>query len=92
MAPAMDDMRLGDGVRLDGLLDNTLALKKAIENGYPLRILDGIAFAEPASVATDKGDAEFNQKLEEIVTEMKSDGTLKKLSLKWYDLDVTKSE
>jgi polar amino acid transport system substrate-binding protein len=86
---ALDDMRLGDGVRLDGVLGNRNGLQKAIENGYPLRVLDGVAFAEPLSLATDKGDPEFDRKLSELVEAMQADGTMKKFSMKWYSTDNT---
>ncbi len=92
IASALDDLRLGDGVRLDAVIDNRDALQKAVENGYPFRVLDGVAFAEPLAIATDKGDAEFNQKLSEIIQAMRSEGVLKKLSLKWYHTDNTKAE
>ena len=92
IAPALDDLRLGDGVRLDAIIDNRNAMLKAVENGYPFRVLDGVAFAEPLALATDKGDAEFNQKLDEIIQAMRSEGVMKNLSLKWYGVDNTKAE
>ncbi|MCF6248601.1 MAG: transporter substrate-binding domain-containing protein [Desulfobacula sp.] len=92
IAPALDDLRLGDGVRLDAIIDNRNAMIKAVENGYPFRVLDGVAFAEPLALATDKGDAEFNQKLDEIIQAMRSEGVMRNLSLKWYGVDNTKAE
>lgn len=89
IAPALDDLRLGDGVRLDGIIDNRSAMQKAVENGYPFRVLDGVAFAEPLALATDQGDVEFNQKLSKIVKAMRAEGVLKKLSLKWFGVDNT---
>lgn len=89
IAPALDDLRLGDGVRLDGVIDNRNALQKAVENGYPFRVLDGVAFAEPLALATDKGDVEFDQRLSEIVKSMRTEGVMEKLSLKWYGMDNT---
>ncbi len=50
------------------------------------------AFYEPLSVATDKGDDEFDAKIAEIVGEMHEDGTLKALSEKWYGVDLTTVE
>ena len=85
-------IRLGDGVRLDAIIDNRNAMLKAVENGYPFRVLDGVAFAEPLALATDKGDVEFNQKLDEIIQAMRSEGVMKNLSLKWYGVDNTKAE
>jgi len=48
-------------------------------------------FYEPLALAIDRGDKEFNDKLAEILAAMKSDGTLSKLSLKWYKIDYSSS-
>jgi len=86
---ALDDLRLGDGVRLDAILSTGQTLKQAIKKGYPIRIIDEFVFAEPLAVAIDKNDPEFNDRLAKIISSMKTDGTLKKLSLKWYGIDRT---
>ena len=49
------------------------------------------AFYEPLSVAVDKGDPEFAARLKRIVEAMHADGTLTKLSKKWYGADLTKA-
>ncbi len=85
----MDDLRLGDGVRIDGMVGSLPAILEGIKNNYPLRVLGDPVFYEPLSLAIDKGDAEFNDKLAGIVSEMRSDGTLKTLSEKWYGIDYT---
>ena len=87
----MDDLRLGDGVRLDGMIDALPAIQNAIKNGYPLRIVGTPAFYEPLSVAIDKGDQEFEDKLAGIVKAMHEDGTLSTLSKKWYGIDYSKT-
>lgn len=89
---ALDDLRLGPGVRLDAVLSALPTIKEAIENGYPLQVLGDPVFYEPLSVATDKGDPEFDQRLAEIVRNMRQDGTLKGLSMKWYGVDLTTAE
>ena len=86
---AFDDLRLGDGVRLDAVFSALPTIQEAIKNGYPMKVVGDPAFYEPLSVATDKGDPEFDAKIAEIVTAMKKDGTLKKLSEKWYGADLT---
>jgi polar amino acid transport system substrate-binding protein len=67
-------------------------LNEAIKNGYPLRILGDPAFYEPLAVATDKGDPEFDAKIAEVVKAMHEDGTLSKLSQKWYGVDLTRAK
>lgn len=86
---ALDDLRLGDGVRLDAMLGSLPSTQEAINSKYPIKVLGDPVFYEPLSLAIDKGDKEFNDKLAEIVAAMKEDGTLKKLSLKWYKVDYT---
>ncbi|MEN8246354.1 MAG: transporter substrate-binding domain-containing protein [Thermodesulfobacteriota bacterium] len=88
---AFDDLRLGDGVRLDGVLSSIPTIQTAIKNGYPLRLIGTPAFHEPLSVAIDKGDQEFYDKLAAMVKEMHADGTLSALSKKWYGVDYTKA-
>jgi polar amino acid transport system substrate-binding protein len=89
---AFDDLRLGDGVRLDGVLSNLPTLTQAIANGLPMRIVGEPVFYEPLAVAVDKGDAEFTQKIAEIVGAMHADGTLTALSEKWFGVDLTRAD
>ncbi|MEQ8354484.1 MAG: transporter substrate-binding domain-containing protein [Kiloniellaceae bacterium] len=86
---AFDDLRLGDGVRLDAAFSALPTIQEAIKSGYPMKIVGKPAFYEPLSVATDKGDPEFDAKISEAVAAMKTDGTLKALSEKWYGVDLT---
>jgi polar amino acid transport system substrate-binding protein len=86
---ALDDLRLGDGVRLDAAVTALPTIMDAIKQGYPLKVVGEPLFLEPLSVAIDKGDPEFAAKLAEIVESMHEDGTLSELSMKWYGADLT---
>ena len=86
---AMDDLRLGDGVRLDAGLSALPTVTEAIKNGYPLRVVGDPVFYEPLSVAIDKGDPELAAKIAAAVEDMRKDGTLGKLSEKWYGVDLS---
>jgi polar amino acid transport system substrate-binding protein len=86
---ALDDLRLGDGVRLDAVITALPTILEAQKNGYPIKIVGKPLFMEPLSVATDKGDPEFDKKIADAVEEMHKDGTLSKLSEKWYGADLT---
>ncbi|MCP4326915.1 MAG: transporter substrate-binding domain-containing protein [Alphaproteobacteria bacterium] len=88
----MDDLRLGHGVRIHGMIDSLPAILEAIKNGYPLRIVGTPAFYEPLAVAIDKGDPELRDKIAVIVKEMHDDGTLSAFSVKWYGEDFSKTE
>ena len=85
----LNDVRLGAGVRVDGVIGSLPALLAAIEAGFPLRVVGSPAFYEPLSVAIDKGDAEFDAKIAELVAEMHADGTLTAMSIKWYGVDYS---
>lgn len=86
----LDDLRLGDGVRVDAIVSALPTVEAAVKRGYPIRVInDKPAYHEPLAIAIDKGDAELNAKLTEIVAALKADGTLKSLSEKWYGIDYT---
>ena len=84
---ALDDLRLGDGVRLDGVVSSLPVFLEAIENGYPIKVLGQPIFYEPLSVTIDLGDPALNSSLKGIISDMRNDGTLSKISKKWYGVD-----
>lgn len=86
---AFDDLRLGDGVRIDAVFSALPTIQEAIKNDYPMKVVGDPAFYEPLAVATDKGDEEFDAKIAEIIAAMHEDGTLTELSNKWYGADLT---
>ncbi|WEX74230.1 transporter substrate-binding domain-containing protein [Sinorhizobium numidicum] len=85
-----DDLRLGNGVRLDAVIAPEQTAQNAIKNGYPLRVLEGeYAFKEPLVVIAEKADPEWTAKVGGIIEEMKKDGTLTSLTTKWYGKDYS---
>ncbi|MGO1120151.1 transporter substrate-binding domain-containing protein [Rhodovibrionaceae bacterium A322] len=84
-----DDLRLGDGARLDGILNSLPSIIAAEKSGMPIKQLGDPVFYEPLSIAIDKGDDEFGAQVTKIVDDMKADGTLAGLSNKWYGVDYT---
>ena len=87
-AALFDNLRLGDGVRLDAVIDSLAALRDAIAGGYPFRIV-GTAFHEPLAIAIDKGDPELHAALAQTVADMREEGVLSRLSRKWYGHDYS---
>ncbi|QKC99993.1 transporter substrate-binding domain-containing protein [Mesorhizobium sp. NZP2298] len=83
---AFDDLRLGDGVRLDAVLGDGSLVQDAIKAGYPLKEV-GVAFDTPAAIAILPGDKQLSDKIAAIVQGMKEDGSLSKLSIKWFGVD-----
>jgi len=92
-ANAIEDLALGDGVRLDAVMSAIPTLENAIKEGVPIKLVGEPAFYEPLSFALDKARGpsdKFLAKLNEIIADMHADGTLTKLSMKWYGKDITK--
>lgn len=89
---AFDDLKLGDGERLDAVLSAMPTIRRAIETGYPIRIVGDPVFYEPLAVAVDQGDPEWSAKLARIVQAMHRDGTLSRLSETWYGVDYSRAE
>lgn len=86
---ALQDLRLGDGTRLDAVITALPTALEARDSGFPIRIVGNALFLEPLAVAIDKGDAEFGERIALIVEAMRKDGTLRRLSEKWYSADLT---
>ncbi|MDY7040603.1 MAG: ABC transporter substrate-binding protein [Chloroflexota bacterium] len=93
-AEAIQDLALGDGVRLDAVMSAQPTIQTAIDEGVPLKYVGTPAFYEPLAFALDKSRGPSDKmldKLNEIIAAMHEDGTLTELSLKWYGLDLTKT-
>jgi polar amino acid transport system substrate-binding protein len=86
----LDDLRLGDGVRLDAVVAPEQTVLGAIKGGYPIKIMPGgYAFREPLTVVTDKGSPEWTARIRGVIAAMKADGTLRTLTTKWYGRDYS---
>lgn len=93
---AIQDLALGDGVRLDAVISALPTLKAAVDEGLAIKIAGDPVFYEPLAVAVDKeagaDPTGFVEELDRIIGEMHQDGTLTELSLKWYGVDLTKKQ
>jgi peptide/nickel transport system substrate-binding protein len=91
-AEAIEDLALGDGVRLDAVMSAQTTIQNAIDQQVPIKLVGTPAFYEPLAFALDKARGPSDKmlaKLNEIITEMHADGTLTDLSLQWYGIDIT---
>ncbi|MEO7981393.1 MAG: transporter substrate-binding domain-containing protein [Sporichthyaceae bacterium] len=91
---ALQDLALGDGVRLDAVITSVTTAQGYINAGNPVKIVGDPVFYEPLSVAVDKSAQEdptsFAAAVDTLVQQMHADGTLTTLSTKWYDgVDLT---
>lgn len=86
---ALDALKDGDGVKLDAVIIALPTALAAIRRGFPVKVIGAPLFLEPLAVAVDKGDPEWSAKIRETVEAMYADGALGKLSLKWYETDLS---
>lgn len=91
-AEAIQDLALGDGVRLDAVMSAIPTLREAINTGTPLRLLGDPVFYEPLCFALDKSRGPSQAMLDRlngIIADMHEDGTLTALSMQFYGEDLT---
>lgn len=84
------NLALGPGVRLDAIVASLGTAQGQIDATQKLKVLGDPLFAEPNAVVTDKGDPEWDAEVTRVITELKADGTLAKISEKWFGVDITK--
>ena len=93
---AIQDLALGDGVRLDAAMSSLTTLQGAVDSGTPIKIVGDPLYYEPLAAAIDKEAPADPQPLVDevgsIIEEMHQDGTLTELSEKWYGVDLTKKQ
>ena len=87
----IEDLSLGDGVRLDAVFTSKQTLAEAIRsgcgNGCPIKMLGDPPYYEPLCFALDKSRPDQESLLAElnkIIKSMYDDGTLVKLSEKYF--------
>lgn len=74
--------------KVDAVVTSRATAEAAQAAGQPIRILPGFLFFEPIAVATAKGDPAFDAKLAAAVEAMRADGTLSRLSMQWFGIDL----
>jgi polar amino acid transport system substrate-binding protein len=94
---AIQDLELGDGVRLDAVMSALPTLEEAAKAGKPIKIVGDPLYYEPLAAAIDKeapsDPRPLVDEISRIIEEMHRDGTLSELSKKWYDgTDLTKKQ
>jgi polar amino acid transport system substrate-binding protein len=84
------NLALGPGLRLDAVVSNLATARANIESTHLLKIVDGTLYTEPNVVATEKGDPEWNAAVARTIAALKANGTLEKISRKWFGADITR--
>jgi polar amino acid transport system substrate-binding protein len=90
---ALQDLALGDGIRLDAVLTAQPTGQGAINDGLAVKQLGDPVFFEYLAGAIDKAmtpdPVPFVKKVSEVIQGLNTDGTLLQLSQKYYNLDLT---
>jgi polar amino acid transport system substrate-binding protein len=76
----------------DAVLTAANVVNDGIKKGAPVVMLGKPVFSEPLAIAIDKSsapNAKFVEALSKIVTDMHNDGTLNKLAMKYYGIDLS---
>lgn len=87
---AIEDLSLGDGVRLDAVLDEIDGICQQRARGRPIKVVPDrrVMFTEASGFAFDarsrQDAAKLRDKVNLILSEMRRDGTLAAISRKWY--------
>ncbi len=86
---ALQDLAIGDGTRLDAVITSLTTAQGYIDAGNPVKIVGKPVFYEPLAVAIDKSShadpTSLYKAVNKIIVQMHADGTLTRLSKKWYD-------
>jgi polar amino acid transport system substrate-binding protein len=90
---ALEDLALGDGVRLDGVITAQPTGQEAIDNGRPLKQVGEPLYFEYLAPAFDRASSldptSLIDRVSEITQQLHEDGTLLELSQKQYGIDLT---
>jgi len=93
---ALDDLALGDCVRLCAAFSAVPIIQGAIDAGKPIKLIGDPIYYEPLAVAIDRSaptdDASLVQALDAMIADMHADGTLSASSTKWFGLDYSKQQ
>lgn len=80
---AIQNLALGDGVRLDAVMAPQAALQAAINAGSPIKIVGDPIFAEPLAVAIDRSapldPTSLVQRVSQVIQNMAQDGSFRQL-------------
>jgi len=86
-------MTVSAATRVESRVSPAPTVEGVTDAGRPIKAVAGRPYYEPLSVAIDKSwtldPQSLVDKVSEIIEEMHKDGTLSKLSEKWYGSDLT---
>jgi ABC-type amino acid transport substrate-binding protein len=82
------DMSIG---RIEGVItDKGVGASITKEKNYPVKIVGDVLLEESAGMTINKGQDSLRNELNKIIDELRTEGTLEEISMKWYGQDITK--
>jgi polar amino acid transport system substrate-binding protein len=94
-ATAIEDLALGDCLRLCAVFTSQSVIQGFIDEGAPIKFLGDPLYLEPDAIAIDKSapadPQTFTDAVSGIVEDMHADGTLSDLSVQWFEVDYTQA-
>jgi polar amino acid transport system substrate-binding protein len=91
---ALHDLAAGDGRRVDAVLTSLPTINAAIKAGMPIHTVGSTVFEDRAAIALDRSSDRESLSLllavDGIIDAMHRDGTLRRLSLKYYGSDLSR--
>ena len=83
----LQDLAFG---RIDALLDDSLMVSYLLKNSaLPVKAGPRVGKDARIGVAIRKGNPQFKAAIDKILIEARADGTLRRLSLKWFGVDAS---
>jgi len=86
---ALQALAQGSGAVIDAVVTSYATAQAAIAEGLPVKVVPGFLFWEPVAVAVAPGDDAFADRIDDVIESMLDDGTLSRLSIQWFGLDMT---
>lgn len=81
------DMKVG---RVDAIIvDEVVAKYYVVQDKQNFKVTGGRLTNEPIGVCIRKSDTDLRDKIQKAIDDLKADGTMKKLSEKWFGEDLT---
>lgn len=83
----LQDLAFG---RIDASLDDSLMVNYLLKNSeLPIKAGPRVGQRARIGVAFGKGNPQFKAAVDKVLTEARADGTLRRLSLKWFGIDAS---
>src|SRR5690606_18982510 len=74
--------------RLDALVNDSLVMGFNIqESGLPIKVTSELLSRDENAMAAKKGNEDFIKKLNEIIEDIKEDGTYDEIYMKWFRME-----